>query len=521
MNDSAKETIIIVHGTWAAPKTGTRQWYQPFESVPATSGFIAKLDAALQERGCPARCWAHCTQDNQIFQWSGENSWMARTHAASVLADEVTKIIQREEGWRCHLIAHSHGGNIVVEALPQIMASPNSSRGLGKIVTLGTPFMSTISPIRKRAERQAKWLKNIGWGFMWFYGVSIGLWILILLLIGLSRLKVQPAVYVIVVPILVFLVFIIAQRVRRETSSGVHRTVGAIQTEGTLFAMGSPVDEAWQILHHLPIIDNPFAVHSSLFYYLGSSLQSHYLRLAEISRISGARSFKDIETVTKVVAGFLCFIIFNAIGFILVVVILIYRGVPLYDAVPRDLGGDLPHLILFFLQPVFIVLIALVLRPLLGTAFYSAFLSPFRWCAQRVRSLISVGPALATYVVRRSSWPVLLRMTMGLEGYQFKLPPVLQCPNDLSEKFARYENMLKGAEQRALHRRSAWIARHLGNISETFAKLTITAADISSLLRTVEADQTLVHAAYYTDDECIARIADWIAGTDDSRFNVG
>jgi hypothetical protein len=71
--------------------------------------------------------------------------------------------------------------------------------------------------------------------------------------------------------------------------------------------------------------------------------------------------------------------------------------------------------------------------------------------------------------------------------------------------------MAKGAEDRALDNRSAWIARHLGEISQGFSKLAITAADISSLLRTVEEDQTLVHGAYYTDDECIARIADWIA----------
>jgi hypothetical protein len=44
------------------------------------------------------------------------------------------------------------------------------------------------------------------------------------------------------------------------------------------------------------------------------------------------------------------------------------------------------------------------------------------------------------------------------------------------------------------------------------SKLAVTTADLTSLLRTVEEDQTPVHAAYYTDDECIARIADWIAG---------
>ena len=73
MDDTAKETVIIVRGTYAAPRPGASRWYQPTEGMPATEGFIAKLDAALQERDSPARCWAHCTQGNPIFQWSGEN----------------------------------------------------------------------------------------------------------------------------------------------------------------------------------------------------------------------------------------------------------------------------------------------------------------------------------------------------------------------------------------------------------------------------------------------------------------
>ena len=82
----------------------------------------------------------------------------------------------------------------------------------------------------------------------------------------------------------------------------------------------------------------------------------------------------------------------------------------------------------------------------------------------------------------------------------------------MSEEFVKYENMPSGAERRALDKRSVWISRHLGDVSQTFSKLAVTAADITELLRTVEEDQTLVHAAYYTDDECIARVADWIAG---------
>jgi hypothetical protein len=94
----------------------------------------------------------------------------------------------------------------------------------------------------------------------------------------------------------------------------------------------------------------------------------------------------------------------------------------------------------------------------------------------------------------------------------FRRPPVSQFPYGLPTGFARYENMPQGAERRALQKRSAWIASHLGDVSQTFSNLAVTAADLTSLLRKIEADQTLVHAAYYTNDECIARIADWIAG---------
>jgi hypothetical protein len=153
----AKETVIIVHGTWAAPEPGNARWYQAIDGVPAAEGFVGRLDAALEERGSPARCWAHCSQGDQIFHWSGDNSWIARTHAASRLGDYVAKL--GNEGWRCHIVAHSHGGNVVVEALPQITATG----ALGTMVTLGTPFIDTMSPILRRARRQTRIINSISW----------------------------------------------------------------------------------------------------------------------------------------------------------------------------------------------------------------------------------------------------------------------------------------------------------------------------------------------------------------------
>lgn len=138
MEEPAKETIIIVHGTWAAQETGVKKWYEPYEDCQASEGFVAKLDSALRERGSPAQCWAHCHGSSKIFSWSGDNSWIARTNAALVLADYVTALTK--EKWLCHLIAHSHGGNVIVEALPRLL-SIKENKFIGKIVTLGTSFI--------------------------------------------------------------------------------------------------------------------------------------------------------------------------------------------------------------------------------------------------------------------------------------------------------------------------------------------------------------------------------------------
>ena len=59
--------------------------------------------------------------------------WIDRTLAGSSLAANINKL--QADGWRCHVVAHSHGGNVVVEALPQIEPLLNKPSGLsGTIV---------------------------------------------------------------------------------------------------------------------------------------------------------------------------------------------------------------------------------------------------------------------------------------------------------------------------------------------------------------------------------------------------
>jgi hypothetical protein len=142
----SKETVIVVHGTWAAPQEGTNKWYQLNDGTATNGDFLLKLDNALETRGSSARCWAHCANNREIFSWSGNNSWIDRTRAAGQLAQYVGSLL--DAGWRCHIVAHSHGGNVVAEALPAIMTSSASNNSFITVTTLGSPFIDAIMSIR-------------------------------------------------------------------------------------------------------------------------------------------------------------------------------------------------------------------------------------------------------------------------------------------------------------------------------------------------------------------------------------
>ena len=99
---------------------------------------------------------------------------------------------------------------------------------------------------------------------------------------------------------------------------------------------------------------------------------------------------------------------------------------------------------------------------------------------------------------------------MGLEGYPYRIPTIERRPSYVPQTFVRCENIPEVAERHALDERRAWIGRGLDDATQTFSA--VAPADIHSLLRKIAADPLLVHAAYYSDERCIARIADWIAG---------
>lgn len=510
MEEAAKETVIVVHGTWAAPRPGAICWYQPVDGATAAGGFVGKLDEALQKCGSHARCWAHCTQADQIFHWSGENSWIARTRAASELGNYVLKL--RTAGWRCHIVAHSHGGNVVLEALPQITTALLSNGSLGKIVTLGTPFMDTMSPILTRVSRNRNYIRRISWTVIVLYSLLLALVLarfgykIFFLRENLGWYYMQMALYIIVFIANIWIIFYHGILHKYKSSDQPFNRIAKMQP--IFLALGSLMDEPWQILHHMRNASNPMAARSNLVAYLISSMQSHISRRGHVAQIFGAKSYHEITTAEKR---------FVALSYLL---ILLFMAPPIitflqafFEVNVETMSVMIAIIIMMFF--VFWVTLPLFFAPIFGTSFYSAFLSPFRWCAHRVSVIKGIFTGIVTYVVRSRGWSVVLAMAMGLEGYRYQLPLIEPDPSRILGNFVKYENMPTGSQQRALAMRGAWIDRHLNDVAQTLSKLVVTSADITLLLRAIEADQTLVHAAYYTDDECVARIADWIAGKDD------
>jgi lipase (class 3) len=120
--------ITTVHGTWATKKTegkaGTSTpWYHE------TSVFAHRLKGRFAEQGtiCLLR----------HFEWSGENSILARYRASRRLSEQVKTMEKRYPGSRHLLIGHSHGGNVALMAatrLPRQGVNP-------QVVTMSTPFI--------------------------------------------------------------------------------------------------------------------------------------------------------------------------------------------------------------------------------------------------------------------------------------------------------------------------------------------------------------------------------------------
>ena len=119
-----KPLVLLVHGTWAR----CTSW-----ATPTESWLVEKLSAKMSDKP------RSCEVDFDAFVWSGAISPMERTHAARGLSMELE--YQLNLGTRpIFVIAHSHGGNIAMEA-HKALADKDQSHV--HCFFLETPFLLT------------------------------------------------------------------------------------------------------------------------------------------------------------------------------------------------------------------------------------------------------------------------------------------------------------------------------------------------------------------------------------------
>ena len=171
--------VLVIHGTGAAAEPGEVKWYQ---LDPADdSNFCHRLDQALGELGWPASVWRRPPGDAGDgrpleFSWSGGNRHEDRLAGGEKLDALLRRIREADPRCRIHLVAHSHGGNVVLAGLDSYLGWMRHLAGrqvegrgadaglaawargldadfhrLGRLVFLGTPFYYKC------------WLEGTGW----------------------------------------------------------------------------------------------------------------------------------------------------------------------------------------------------------------------------------------------------------------------------------------------------------------------------------------------------------------------
>jgi hypothetical protein len=143
-------TVVVVHGTFSGQAADrVPRWYEPGQD------FCRQLDAELESRGSAARCWRHLEAGEAHFHWDGANDWLSRRRAAEQLRQQVRELIAK--GWQVHLVGHSHGGNVVFDAITNDVGHVEDWFS-GRIALLGTPLYQPSTAKRKRQERlRTRW----------------------------------------------------------------------------------------------------------------------------------------------------------------------------------------------------------------------------------------------------------------------------------------------------------------------------------------------------------------------------
>jgi hypothetical protein len=504
-----RETVILVHGTFAAPEqSGPLQWHEP------GSVFAIALDEQLTQLKSPARCWAHARNTDRgsadLFSWTGANHWLDRENAASKLAALLDQLIA--EGWRCHIVAHSHGGNVVLDALRRMKRSTDpgyaDAWSSGSIVTLGTPFLDSPSMRHHFFPEMDYSPDEIGVRdslMVVVKALALSAAFLLLLAVGLTIAGIDPLALfwnftfgvLLVVTLSLAALIGVAIFFLRGGKAGL---LGAASSSrwGRMLVLGSEHDEAWQLLNGLlspktSDTSNASKSSSTPESTAGPSRpvtrQRHLFALisnADLLAFPGRSLFFDV-----VVWGSVTVVIVGAAKFRI---------------------GVTP------------------LLPYVGALYCGLLLAGFIGFNYKMRACVS-GPVraarslllgfrylidtLASAMVQRKAILILRMKAAGFDYFPNDWPRASRRPTFVSKGFFEYREVDDQQMLETRNRRDASVGTAIGEILSALGTHGIGAKELDALLIDIAKDTTLCHAGYYTNSSCISMIARWIARTEE------
>ncbi|MBQ8900467.1 MAG: hypothetical protein IJY72_05875, partial [Akkermansia sp.] len=120
---------IIVHGTLAS----NAKWYQSGTFVDALDNILGDVWKITSAQGD--------ARNYDFFVWSGGIRDVDRKLAGSILAHDLLRLIAEYPSVKINLIGHSHGVNIIIDALSYLAKYRGCPHKVDNVVLLGTPHM--------------------------------------------------------------------------------------------------------------------------------------------------------------------------------------------------------------------------------------------------------------------------------------------------------------------------------------------------------------------------------------------
>jgi hypothetical protein len=476
-----KETIILLHGTFAAPKTGAGQWYEP------GSEFCKALDSRLAELGSAAKTWRHLEKAESVFSWSGRNMWSDRIAAARRFAMYLQHLSNK--GWTCHVVAHSHGGNVLLEGLRMMLEPQNytiEKWGGSSLVCLGTPY---ISPTRQLLARNERFPIDLV--------VSIALLALIGVLAWRPIVSLLPNLGWLWIPItalwmLLTLVFGIIFGIGEPWG-------GATPEWKTLLVIASKRDEVFQLLSQALRRPSPFRVHAN------SSWKTRFENFSRwFDALRGLIRESDSVRYHRHNVGLdRRFRIADRL-------VLICIGIVAVAAITlRAIGpdGNIAATLRYVIIAAALTFVACSV--LLPRSTRAIVCLPARLFHAMRMTAHALGSEIVGRWFRRAGWNTLRQIALGTTGYPLGVEFASIEPDFLHKDFYQFQELPPNAEQEALSRREHDIRAGTAALTEALTQTIAT----DELLRAFERNPSLVHASYYQHPSCIDLIAKWIART--------